>query len=143
MPSVSQSYSEPCETSKMELFASTRLFYKALTTLTSNTRLKLAKNQANVKQQPEAELLPFEDYLLSSRAYSRPLLGQTIILPLSSLQTVKNGICFGDASKLNAFFLRYAPEKRTHAPNTENKPCFHPRYYPRIVGDMYIYIYIY
>ena len=28
----------------------------------SNARLKLAKNQANVKQHPEAELLVFENY---------------------------------------------------------------------------------
>ena len=30
--------------------------------MTSNARLKLAKNQANVKQHPEAELLFFENY---------------------------------------------------------------------------------
>ena len=32
----------------------------------SNTRVKLAKNQAKAKQQPEAELLLFENYSLSS-----------------------------------------------------------------------------
>ena len=32
----------------------------------SNTRVKLAKNQAKTKQQSEAELLLFENYSLSS-----------------------------------------------------------------------------
>ena len=36
----------------------------------SNTRLKLAKNQANAKQHPEAELLLFENYSLSSSIFS-------------------------------------------------------------------------
>ena len=44
-------------------------------TIISNFRLKLAKNQANAKQRPEAELLPFENYLHSlcenDRTYSR------------------------------------------------------------------------
>ena len=31
-------------------------------TFTSNARLKFAKRQANAKQHPEAELLPFENY---------------------------------------------------------------------------------
>ena len=31
-------------------------------TFISNARLKLAENQANAKQQPEAELLLFENY---------------------------------------------------------------------------------
>ena len=35
-------------------------------TFISNTRLKLAKNQANVKQHLEAELLLFENYAHSS-----------------------------------------------------------------------------
>ena len=34
-------------------------------TFVSNTRLKLAKNQAKSKQNPDAELLPFENYTLS------------------------------------------------------------------------------
>ena len=36
----------------------------------NNTRLKLAKYQAKVKQYPEAELLLFENYLLSSSMLS-------------------------------------------------------------------------
>ena len=44
-------------------------------TFISNARLKLAKDQANAKQHPEAELLLFESYSHSSckdkRAYSR------------------------------------------------------------------------
>ena len=39
-------------------------FYK--NTFISNARLKLAKNQANAKQHPEAEPLLFENYSLSS-----------------------------------------------------------------------------
>ena len=35
-------------------------------TFISNARLKLAKNQANAKQHPEAELLLFENYSLFS-----------------------------------------------------------------------------
>ena len=35
-------------------------------TSTRNARLKLAKDQAKVKQHPEAELLLFENYTLSS-----------------------------------------------------------------------------
>ena len=36
----------------------------------SNARLKLAKNQANAKQQPEAELLLFENYSHTSSTLS-------------------------------------------------------------------------
>ena len=51
-------------------------------TFVSNTRLKLAKNQANAKQHPEAELLLFENYshyssTLSSkndRTYSKKII---------------------------------------------------------------------
>ena len=39
-------------------------------TFISNTRLKLAKNQANTKRQPEAELLLLENYLYSSLTLS-------------------------------------------------------------------------
>ena len=39
-------------------------------TFISNARLKLAKNQANAKQQPEAELLLFEKYSQSSSTLS-------------------------------------------------------------------------
>ena len=36
----------------------------------SNSRLKLAKNQSKAKQHPEAELLLFENYSLSSSTLS-------------------------------------------------------------------------
>ena len=39
-------------------------------TFISNARLKLAKNQAKAKQHPEAELLLFENYSLSSSTLS-------------------------------------------------------------------------
>ena len=39
-------------------------------TFKSNARLKLAKNQANAKPQPEAELLLFENYSHSSSKLS-------------------------------------------------------------------------
>ena len=39
-------------------------------TFTSNTRLKLAKNHAKSKQNPEAKLLLFENYSLSSSMLS-------------------------------------------------------------------------
>ena len=39
-------------------------------TFTSNARLILAKNQANANQQPEAELLLFENYSYSSSTLS-------------------------------------------------------------------------
>ena len=39
-------------------------------TFTSNVRLKLAKDKANAKQHPEAELLPFENYSHSSSTLS-------------------------------------------------------------------------
>ena len=39
-------------------------------TFISNVRLKLAKNQADAKQHPEAELLLFENYLHSSSTLS-------------------------------------------------------------------------
>ena len=39
-------------------------------TFISNATLKLAKNQANAKQQPEAELLLFENYSHSSSTLS-------------------------------------------------------------------------
>ena len=38
--------------------------------LISNARLKLAENQAKTKQHPEAELLLFENYSLSSSTLS-------------------------------------------------------------------------
>ena len=40
-------------------------------TFISNARLKLAKNQANAKQHPEAELLLFENYSLFFSRYSK------------------------------------------------------------------------
>ena len=54
-------------------------FFFASNTFLSNARLKLAKNQANAKQQSETELLLFENYSHSSstlspknnRAYSK------------------------------------------------------------------------
>ena len=45
------------------------LFFKS-NTFISNARLKLAKNQANAKEDPEAELLLFENYLRSSSMLS-------------------------------------------------------------------------
>ena len=42
-----------------KLKTATRLFYN---TFISNARLKLAKNQANTKQHPEAKLLLFQNY---------------------------------------------------------------------------------
>ena len=39
-------------------------------TFVRNTRLKLAKNQANAKQHPEAELLLYENYSDSSSMLS-------------------------------------------------------------------------
>ena len=39
-------------------------------TFISNVKLKLAKNQANFKQHPQAELLLFENYLHSSLTLS-------------------------------------------------------------------------
>ena len=39
-------------------------------TFISNARLKLAENQAKVKQYPEAKLLLFENYSLSSSTFS-------------------------------------------------------------------------
>ena len=39
-------------------------------TFISNARLKLAKNQAKAKQHPEAELLLFQNYWLSSSTLS-------------------------------------------------------------------------
>ena len=39
-------------------------------TFISNATLKLAKNQANAKQHPEVELLPFENYAHSSTTLS-------------------------------------------------------------------------
>ena len=41
------------------------IFYEQYFTFIRNARLKLAKNQANAKQHPEAELLLFEKYSLS------------------------------------------------------------------------------
>ena len=41
-----------------------------INTVISNNRLKLAKNQANAKQHPEAELLLFENYSHSSSTLS-------------------------------------------------------------------------
>ena len=47
-----------------EIIKINTLFYIS-NTLTSNSRLKLAKNQAKAKQHSETELLLFENYLLS------------------------------------------------------------------------------
>ena len=45
-------------------------FFYISNTFKSNIRLKLAKNQAKAKQHPEAELLLFENYWLSSPTLS-------------------------------------------------------------------------
>ena len=44
----------------------------------SNTRLKLAKNQAKSKQHPKAELLLFENCYLNPYACSYPKIGHII-----------------------------------------------------------------
>ena len=44
----------------------------------SNARLKLAKNQANAKQHPQAELLTFEFYSHSSSTLSPKLIGHIL-----------------------------------------------------------------
>ena len=49
-------------------FKSTRFFLS--NTFISNATLKLAKNQAKAKQHPEAELLLFENFSLSSSTLS-------------------------------------------------------------------------
>ena len=44
----------------------------------SNAKLKLAKNQANAKQHPEAELLLFENYSLLSSMLSSKRIGDIL-----------------------------------------------------------------
>ena len=59
------------------------------------------------------------------RVYSTPLLGMTIALNLVpwilkkifSLETDKNDVYLGGASKQNAIFQKICSKKRTHAPN--------------------------
>ena len=56
-------------------------------TFISNARLKLAKNQANAKQHPEAELLQFENYshslsMLSSKTISHILKNKKTNVPV-------------------------------------------------------------
>ena len=46
-------------------------FFFVSNTFVSNARLKLAKNQANAKQNPGAKLLLFENYAHSSSKYNR------------------------------------------------------------------------
>ena len=53
------------------------LFFKS-NTFISNARLKLAKNQANAKQYPEAELLLFENYLHSSSGNHQKITGHVL-----------------------------------------------------------------
>ena len=45
-------------------------FFVISNTFITNNRLKLTKNQARAKQHPEAKLLLFENYLLSSSTLS-------------------------------------------------------------------------
>ena len=52
-----------------DIYLNTRYFFVS-NTFISNARLKLAKNQANAKQHPEAELLLFEDDSHSSAPLS-------------------------------------------------------------------------
>ena len=54
----------------MELFKNNYTLFIISSTFISNARLKLAKNQANAKQHPEAELLIFENYSQSSSMLS-------------------------------------------------------------------------
>ena len=46
--------------------------------LISNARLKLAKNQANAKQHPEAEHLLFENHSLSSLRHHPEIMGDIL-----------------------------------------------------------------
>ena len=54
-------YSEPSRASKMEHFVEIQPFF-IVNTFMSNARLKLAKKQAHAKQNPDADLLLFENY---------------------------------------------------------------------------------
>ena len=47
-------------------------------TFISNARLKLAKNQANAKQHPEAKLLSLENYSHSSSRYHPKIIGHIL-----------------------------------------------------------------
>ena len=58
-------------------------------TLISNTRLKLAKNQANAKQHPEVELLLFENYSHSSSILSSKINGTNSVIRKRRSMSVK------------------------------------------------------
>ena len=60
-------------------------------TFISNTRLKLAKNQAKAKQHPEAEFLLFENYSFSSSTLSSKSNGR-----FSKKCTRNKCVCFNE-----------------------------------------------
>ena len=57
-------------------------------TFISNARIKLAKNQANAKQHPEAELLLFENY-----SHSSSMLSSKIIVHILTNKQKKKYVC--------------------------------------------------
>ena len=59
-----------CQSKLLVFDRDTQLFISK--TFISNARLKLAQNQANAKQDPEAKLLLFENYLHSSYPHYHP-----------------------------------------------------------------------
>ena len=56
-----EAYSEPSRASKMEHFVEIHPFF-IVNTFMSNARLKLAKKQTHAKQNPDVDLLLFENY---------------------------------------------------------------------------------
>ena len=61
------------------------MFLRISNTFISNTRLKLAKNEAIAKQPPDAERLKFKNYLHSS---------STLSIKNILKDKKKNGVCF-------------------------------------------------
>ena len=100
------------------LFTKTKLntFFISNTFL-SNARLKLAKNQANAKQHPEAELLLFENYSHFSSTLSSKN-NRT-----DSKKCTKNKyVCFNEIIWLMTIKMRLKMKNRWHRYDI-NRPC--------------------
>ena len=86
-------------------------------TFISNTRLKLAKNQANAKQQLEAELLLFENY-----SHSSSMLSSKNNRTYSKNKQTKKCVCVLEIIRLIIMKMKMKMKNRSHKCDI-NRPC--------------------
>ena len=108
----------------LPLVSNTRFFIS--NTFISNARLKLGKNQAKAKQHPEAELLLFENYSLSS---------PTLSSKNNRRYCTKNKrVCLNEVIRLMIMKMRLKMKTRSHIYDINRARLKHGHKYTRCIS---------